>query len=444
MPPKKAKRKAPVRKAAKPARKPRVRKVPRKVGAKALRKAARGKKKPAQKRKPPKKPAKKQKAAPVRKSARVTLQYRLDPKCKDVENLLGPMELDVLDNTQTGARIVLLGDVHIDKKKCLQGARCSMPIWIYLQNMFQQFKSRNPQDFLDFFLEISFAPETRLDEVLRNPTQLKLHREPLLKGKTDGTSYLTSMRVFFHNCWQKAKEQCEFHGKRIRFHYSDVRAGVIHKEIESKVQEVVTQLHEIRQLHDKPEKFKKHHVEFVLMLVDRFLLKDVDFFFQFSKIDRQLYGSKIDKERRGIQDPAIIHQLKLYMKEHMELERERVFRFKQMLQELLSVMSTDAPKHMKKKIGEMARKTIESALGPTLLTPLFDIYTLARMIRLDMKKVIVFAGAAHTRRMKQFILDHLGFKQRVSEKSGNEQGDPKRYDSFQCISMKNVPQPWFT
>jgi hypothetical protein len=72
------------------------------------------------------------------------------------------------------------------------------------------------------------------------------------------------------------------------------------------------------------------------------------------------------------------------------------------------------------------------------LAPLFDIYTLARMIRFDMKRVIIYAGSFHTKTMRTFLLKHLGFQSTKSIQSQT------RKKNFQCISMKGVPQPWFT
>jgi hypothetical protein len=234
---------------------------------------------------------------------------------------------------------------------------------------------------------------------------------------------LTSTRIYFYNCWQRIKKKCEFFGKAngpIRFHYSDVRAGVIHTQTDSKDRIIINKLHELDTL--EPNKIKKKDIEFVITLLDEFAKGNVDFFFRLTKIDRQL---------REIKDSSIVARLKLYMILHMKFRTEEIIDIRKMMTTLLNNYS-------KATTGGAAFIGLYNEITGPILAPLFDIYTIARMIRFDMKRVIIYAGQGHTEPMKNFLIEMFGFQSTVSQKSNN-----RFSNSFQCISLKNVPQPWF-
>lgn len=403
-------------------KRPKAKHKPTKVVRKAVTKVVR---KPPKARKPGKKTVRKPttKKQSTRKSARVALQYRREKGCKEVGNLIGPIELDILDNPQTGARIVLLGDKHVNEKKCPVDSRCGTPIWIYLQNVFKQFRSHDRNDFLDFFLEIDFSEEQRFKSE-RDPKTMKWAKHALLRSDTAISDFLSSTRIYFINCLQRAKEQCEFHGKQIRFHYSDVRVGVIHKTIDKADEAIVKQLQEIWKIHNEPGKVKQHHVQFMLLLLDKLEARDVNYFFRLTKIDKQL---------KRISDKNIVRLLYEYMENDIKAFNVSIFQV--IGKEILENVKSGKPP-IDIIGGAWTFSKFVFSIIARAFSPLFDIYTLARMIRLNMKKVIVYAGAAHTRNIKRFLIEHMGFGIAVSRKSESE-------DTFQCISLKGTPQPWF-
>jgi hypothetical protein len=348
-------------------------------------------------------------------------------KCKDVENLIGPIELNILDHPQTGARIVLLSDKHVDEKKCPTGSRCGMPIWTYLENVFKQFKSRDKDDFLDFFLEYEFAQEQR-DALANYPTpqDLSLLQQHLSQGNVI-FNFISSLRVYFHNCWERIKTQCEFHGKQIRFHYSDVRSGAIHKTIAEADKVIVKQLQEIYKVRETPDKVKEWHIKLLLTFIDKFEQGDIDYFFRLTKIDKQL---------KRIENKSIVPLFYEYVKHdtQRELKLGNFQRYREQGKEMLeNVRKGNPPTAL---YGQISFLDFVRHIIGGVFTPLFDVYTLARMIRLNMKKVIIYAGWFHINDMKRFLIDKLGFRVTASRESTTK-------DSFQCISLKGVPQPWF-
>lgn len=76
-------------------------------------------------------------------------------------------------------------------------------------------------------------------------------------------------------------------------------------------------------------------------------------------------------------------------------------------------------------------------IGGLAISELFDIYTLARMIRFNMKKVIIYAGAAHIDNIRNFMTKELGYQITTSRQSHQEG------KNFQCIDLRGTPQPWF-
>ena len=355
-------------------------------------------------------------------------------KCSKVERLFGPVELDILDRKADGARIVLLGDMHTSRKKCPPNTKCGLSIWTYLENLFQQYKS---QQYLDFFLELPFADTDDVKGVsLKRATEKK---QEILAQDTPFRNYLASIHVYFFNCWQRAKQICEFYRKPIRFHYSDVREGVIHSGSGFEDRLMIQLLRELLQIDNKDVTSREMHL--LLTLVDKFITDKVDYFFRLTKIDKQI--NKITNKELQQSLTQIMTNQMIYFKDfalHVQ------FFVKEMVQTKMPIVFRNQKNESAFFLTETAYFESQNAVQFTelvrfviggLLSPLFDIYTLARMIRLNMKHVIIYAGAMHTQRIKAFLVNHVGFKLTKSVVS------KRQTSNFQCINMKGVPQPWF-
>lgn len=323
----------------------------------------------------------------------------MDPDCKKAEYLVGPVELDILDHAQSGTRIVFLGDIHVNMKKCPSKARCTVPIWSYLQNLFEQYEGKEP---LDFFLEIEFAEEMRnISPVLKRHESVK---QDIAEGNVFN-NYLQSLRIHFYECFQEIKNMCKFYSKPIRFHYSDIRSGVIHSETETKERIDIRQIRGIYKHGGigSKENLTQNDINFLKKLIDKAHDGNIDYFFHLTKIDKQL------REIEQV-NSSIAQGLREYMGQHLKIFVQRdVSDFYERL-ELIWLF---------------------------LLAPLFDVYTLARIFRHNMTQVIVYAGSMHTNAMKKFLMQYFGFKHTVSVQSKTKN------KHFQCIPLKNVPQPWF-
>lgn len=356
-------------------------------------------------------------------------------KCTRVDRLFGPTELDILDNAQTDTRVVLLGDMHTSRKKCPTDTRCGKSIWSYLEQLFQEYKGRQP---IDFFLELPFIEPDQAEVKgidVKRATQLK---SQIIQQQAPYKNYLASLHVYFYNCWQRAKTTCDFFRKPIRFHYSDVREGVIHSGTSFEERSHINVIRDLFNL--KNGDIKQHHMNKLRMFYEKYLEGNVDFFFRLSKIDKQL--AKIPQQKRD--------ELHKMMADYMKQTTAFATHAQAILDEMIAAKSPLVVENeFNTKLFQITgsvffaepdriqfSELVHFMIG-ALLSPLFDIYTLARMIRLDMKHVIIYAGATHTQRIKWFLQRFLNFKSTVSVAS------KKQGTNFQCISMKKVPQPWF-
>lgn len=355
-------------------------------------------------------------------------------RCQSVERLFGPIELDILDNKETGARVVLLGDVHVSQRKCPPNAKCGVPIWTYLENLFRTYQGSEK---IDFFMEIAFIDEEEEEFPILSAKRAAEHKLEIQATQAPHHDYIGAVHAFFYNCWQRSKIHCPFRQK-IRFHYSDVRSGVIHSSSDLEDRSMVKHIRELLAIHNVDVGLK--HKNILRNLIDKFLQSDVTYFFRLTKIDKQLKA--LNRE--------LSYELHQWMLKHMEIGREFAKYVKLTLEEMVQTKLAIIVKnetnerlfvlvqtgffglpHML-KFTELAMFTIGA-----LLTPLFDIYTVARMIRLNMKQVIIFAGLMHTERIRSFLIRNMGFKRVVGATSRKQDRD------FQCVSLKNIPQPWF-
>ncbi len=309
-----------------------------------------------------------------------------------------------------------------------------MNIVQYLDNFFQNYNHPEP---LDFFLEID-VPEAQREH-LSDQKYITKSRKWIQEGQIED-NFLVSLWIYFQNCLQKFKTKCEYNRKKqIRFHYSDVRSGVIHSKTRSEHAVLIKDLQELRK---KSNDFGMKHIAVLKNLITRFLAaeeKDVDFFFRISKIDKQL--GVIAKT-----NPNLEQELGMVMFQHMKQEAKRAEKLLAHVTVAEGLLSfSELKKRADKFLGQVTvtKKKSDTDLDDIvsnlaqnvaafLLTPLFDIYTLARIIRHDMKQVIIYAGANHTRRIKQFLEHRMGYENVVSRQSED-----------QCIDLRGIFQPWF-
>jgi len=331
--------------------------------------------------------------------------------------------LDILDNPQTGARIVLLGDEHVNKLKCpSEESKHGVPVWLYLDGIFRSWKG---PAHLDFFFEL-LVPDARGKD---KPPSKKI-RQALEEGRTENKmfgedelneSFLHSMRSFFFHCLQKSKQACEYRVNPVRFHYTDVRRGVIYSETDEKTKVLVNDL---RKAFDFNKPLKGSKLRFVSKLLDKIKQRDVDFFFHLTKLDRQLRElSKVDQTAVPLLRQFVVSAF------------ERATPIVDKLIKLIREIETGIVDETQKKFAPLI---VFEGLAISLAS-LLDAYTLARMFRFNMKRVIIYAGFAHTEAIIKFLTAKMNFRISVSKHSQN-----KGSDSFQCIDMKGVPQPWFT
>lgn len=365
-------------------------------------------------------------------------------KCRQVERLYGPVELDILDNKQTGVRVVLLGDMHTNRTKCPPKTKCGALIWYYLDSLFANYQSLQP---LDFFLEIPVLDQEQ--EVRMPPERATERKRDMITKNQPYRNYLSSLHVYFHNCFQRTKTACQFFGRPIRFHYSDVREGVWHSTTEFEDRVMIKMIRELGNVENT--EVKLHHKNILNILLDKFINSDIKYFFRLTKIDKQLNRIK-DEMSGGVDGREIKYQLNQMMMDHFTKGRDFARLAQSVLDEMIQtklpiIQKTDEneravyylTKIIERPIPNMIKFTdlVWIVIGP-LFSALLDIYTLSRMIRLEMKNIIIYAGMMHTQRIRWFLLNHLKFKRTASVASKKQGRD------FQCVSLKGVPQPWFS
>lgn len=358
--------------------------------------------------------------------------YKTNTKlCKTPKKLIGPITLTILDRKRDNARIVLLGDRHVLETKCAANGdadrKCETPNVIqYLDNVFYHFVTNRPSEHLDFFLEMPFSEEIRVRQDIDSHLQ-----EDILFGHIED-NYLSSLRIYFYNCLQKQKDQCQFfmkhsidHSPIVRFHYADTRQGVIHTQTKEDSKVVIRQLQRFWKL--EVQKLKPSDLTWALEFVEKMehLEENVDFFFHLAKIDKQL---------RKINDPFVTVLMKSNFIQTFKRDAD--------MKDLALTKSTAQHLYDGLKFGLTLTvgdvklfDQLQLRIGGFLLYRLFDVYVATRIIRHKMKHVIVYAGAAHTRNLT-FIFLAQGYEITTFRESD-------RTESKQCIDMRNVPQPWF-
>lgn len=348
-------------------------------------------------------------------------------KCTQTETLLGPYQLDILDRKEDDARIVLLSDVHEYDYNPHSEQKCRQSIIPYLDNLFRNYRGKEK---IDFFLEIDFEETARLFEEYQQFKDLRLS---LLQGENPHQlNYLVNLRTYFNDCFKRSKGKCEFNGRPIRFHHADVRSGVLHSQTDKETETIIKEYHKSWDIAERGKVPTMRHVDTLEKLVKKYAEKNVDFFFHMSKIDKQL--KKLPSEVAQ----ALYNMMKVHMDSTGKYGEYRDVLYKKF--EHLRMMLTNSEYQMGimtvQVTPDRLRNEFNEALHylQVLLTPLFDIYTLARIVRHDMKQVIIYAGGSHIERIREFLETYMNYRLTVGTQSGYRQ---------QYLDMKRVPQPWF-
>lgn len=335
---------------------------------------------------------------------------QLDIKCHQTESLSGPYQLEVLDRKYDDARVVLLSDVHWHDVTERSDEPCHQSIVPYLANMFRNYRGKEN---IDFFLEIDFEERARGLEQFQQFKDLRLQ---LLQGENPHKfNYLQSLRIYFNECFQQMKSKCEFNGHPIRFHYSDVRSGVLHSKTDTEAKTVIQEYHKSWDVLYRGKVPTVQHIDALEKLVKKYEEHDVDFFFHISKIDKQL--NKVPEQ--------ISKALRAMMITHMEKESKQLDSLYERFAYLRIERNPDAL--------VTGFNNALSLLQSTLFLPLFDIYTLARIARHDMKQVIIYAGGFHIKNIREFLQTQMNYRLTTkADKCG-----------VQCVDMQRVSQPLF-
>jgi hypothetical protein len=350
------------------------------------------------------------------------INQQLDMKCTKTDELLGPHAIDILDNKSAAARVVLLSDVHIIDRSKYDSHICRQSIVPYLANLFRNYQGTKD---IDFFLEIDFEEKAR---GIEEYDDFKNIRQSLLEGKDvkGGYGYLLNLRAYFNDCFQQSKGQCEYNGKHIRFHHADVRSGVLHSKTNKEAETVIQTIHEGWNIMTREKVPSSRYIAAIEKVALKCREQDIDFLFHISKIDKQL--AKLPNNLSNALYDMMRAELETKTKEIDELFRriETIRKY------------VDAVHH-----GTINQQILSDHVQNTLyfikialFWPLFDIYTLARMARHDMKQVIIYAGSKHIGNIRKFLLDHMNYQITKSTSMRDKCGP-------QCTEMQNIPQPWF-
>lgn len=272
------------------------------------------------------------------------------------------------------------------------------------------------KEYIDFFVELDYMPESR-------PAILKKNSNPYSIRQ----NYIGPLIMNFFECFNKdlIKQCVQTYGDRIRFHYADVRSGVIHSGTEPKLKTQIDILKSLYHVFYKNDfaNMTTQHVRLINTFLEHYEQFDTDYFFKLGKIDKQL---------KKINRPTINELFKENFAQHI-LKSETINTIKTINQFLYEFGQAK----LLKQSFEMFDDELDPYVGlMILLSPLFDLYTLARILRHDMKQVIVYAGDAHIRNLRALLLQ-LGYKETASKQSKDEE------TNFQCIDLSGVTQPWF-
>ena len=146
---------------------------------------------------------------------------------------------------------------------------------------------------------------------------------------------------------------------------------------------------------------------------------DIHLFFKMAKIDKQLKDLPQDL-KTALENEMFDHLAKRSTQAKIELNQRQ-----------LNVL--EAKLSEKKELGVFDPMEVFMSVWGTIQLRLFDIYVLARVVRHSWR-VIIYAGAAHTQRIREFLVAYLGYHVTLERRS------KIRGKNFQCLDITGPPR----
>ena len=339
----------------------------------------------------------------------------LNTSCVATNPLIGPVSLTIMDRKSDGSRVVLIGDIHVFKSMCPTNSECGMVLYKYLEQLFVNYRGL---EYIDFFME------TRYGDKSLSAEDMPIIRRDISEFKNN---YLEKTILYFNDCFNKnPKKRCvSYFGNRVRFHYSDVRDGVIHSGTDEKTKTQIQMLQQIQTKLFKRQMLNVSQFLFLKLIVKHYRANNVDYFFKLTKIDKQL------KKINNVKITNMFINNLIMRFSHPSTQKSVA-----MLEKILTLYAfyDMLPNDEKKEIANQFLQI------PILLIDVFvallDLYIVARIVRHNMKQVIVYAGDFHIQNLKLLFHD-LDYMQTFSRQS-----DIKGVN-FQCIDTNGMPR-WFS
>lgn len=347
---------------------------------------------------------------------KVRKQVAKPNKCTNqTRKIEGVHELTILEHGD-GSKFVFLGDAHSDNLICAKDEKCpskSIPIDKYVKNLLNDYWSDIP---LDIFVESQF----------KNPESAPMANVSSMFGQ----GYLGYFVQNFYACFLREKKYCPYKFPPFRFHYADIRSGVFQSTM-TPTEQMETKANAIFFANVIVPTFYGVKIpiqEFArgAMLSKKIVEQKTKYF---------LHMFKIDKQVAKIKNRIIKQLFNTYVDTFF---REQGPRFENFVSGITEINVSDF-----------------SLAYFNFVAWFFDMYVIGRILRHEMKRVILFAGTAHTHNIRHFFVNFLGFKQTWSDRSGvlafekKEDGTlqftvkPDIDGDAQCIHLEEVEEPWF-
>ena len=318
-------------------------------------------------------------------------------------------EVEVLESTKYGMKLLLLGDSHTYEHGC---PKKSDDIVTFIEKQVNVATC-----FIDLYLEVPYIWE-------KKGAPIKVF-----------DTWMEKLHTNFWNCFTWTKH-CQY--SNLRAHYVDLRNVPDDKYLY--VQKIIIGL-----FYKTP--ISTYHNKIQIILKDeqtKKIFKNVDTVIK--HIDSLIDKTKVNKQIQNIKYPEVKKAIEKY---------RQIWKIPDRWANPEAISWPNIEKILK---GKASRKLIEDMyfILATLPGTLMDLYTLARMFRnfqdktgkysLPAKNIIVFAGNFHTHRYKDFLIKELGFKlsfQQVAKTQFWRPGKGHTKAGNLCVDVSKLDQPVF-
>lgn len=318
-------------------------------------------------------------------------------------------DVEVLESTKYGMKLLFLGDSHTYEHGC---PKKSDDVVTFIEKQVD-----TATCFIDLYVEIPYVFKS--DKVSQRISQ----------------TWMAKVHERFWNCftWTKACDHAN-----LRAHYVDLRnvpddkyfmvskviVGIYYKVPITRYTDVIQKV-----INDEQTKKIFKNIDSVIKHID-------------SLIDK----TKVNKQIQNIKYPEVKKALEKYRKTWKAPDR------------LSNPELISWPNIEKILKGKATRKLINDLYYTlaTLPATLMDLYTIGRMFRdfqdtpgkysLPAKNIIVFAGSFHTHRYRDFLTKELGFKLSFQQRAKTQQWQPGRGHKKAgnlCVDVSKLDQPVF-